>query len=110
MKAKKTSPKSVRFNKEKLDVALFKSNAASIQELIDLMLDEYVNGVKSSITKKTVEVYEEKKCNTNPSKIQSLKNIIANPPATKGYFRGVELPDFDPEIGIDGITNPNANF
>lgn len=40
---------------------------------------------------------------------ESLEKIIKAPP-TKKYFNGRELPDYDPEIGHEGITNPNAPF
>jgi hypothetical protein len=42
MKAKKTEPKSIRLNKEHLEAALGKSKTDSIQELIDMLLSEYV--------------------------------------------------------------------
>jgi bifunctional ADP-heptose synthase (sugar kinase/adenylyltransferase) len=44
MKAKKTPPKSIRFNIKNLEVAMQKSNAESVQELVDLMLSDYVRG------------------------------------------------------------------
>ena len=43
------------------------------------------------------------------SVIESLKNIVKSP-ATKGYFHGVELPEFDPEVGIEGISDPNLPY
>ena len=42
MKAKKTEPKSIRLNKGHLEAALIKSKSASIQELIDMLISEYV--------------------------------------------------------------------
>jgi hypothetical protein len=44
----------------------------------------------------------------NPKKEKLEKLIKA--PVTKGYFRGAPLPDFDPEVGYEGISDPNCNF
>lgn len=42
MKAKKTTPKSIRFNLKHLEIALVKSNLSTHQELVDFLLEEYV--------------------------------------------------------------------
>ena len=74
MKAKKTSPKSIRFNIKNLEIAMQKSNAESVQELVDLLLIDYVKGeiVKVKETKKeekkeeqTVEIPSEKEIKNN---------------------------------------------
>ena len=43
MKARKTNPKSIRFNIENLELGLFKSNLKTPQELVDYLLSEYCN-------------------------------------------------------------------
>ena len=42
MKAKKTDPKSIRFNKKDLEIAMAKGNFESPQELVDCLLKHYV--------------------------------------------------------------------
>ena len=42
MKAKKTDPKSIRFNKKDLEIAMAKGNFESPQELVDCLLSNYV--------------------------------------------------------------------
>jgi hypothetical protein len=60
MKAKKTSPKSIRFNIKNLEIAMQKSNAESVQELVDLLLIDYVKGeiVKVKEIKKEEQIPE----------------------------------------------------
>tara|TARA_R110000868_G_scaffold36279_7_gene128960 strand:- start:8387 stop:8617 length:231 start_codon:yes stop_codon:yes gene_type:complete len=42
MEAKKTTPKSIRFNIIDLDIALNASGAQSVQQLVDFILSNYV--------------------------------------------------------------------
>lgn len=93
MKAKKTAPKSIRFNIRDLELAFDKSKAETIQELVDLILNEYVKGqpVKKEPTVQPPVT----------NKIEDLKKII-NKPFNKGYFE-----DSD---NLEGISNPNAHF
>ena len=42
MKAKKTDPKSIRFNIKDLEIAMSKGNFESPQELVDCLLSDYV--------------------------------------------------------------------
>jgi hypothetical protein len=42
-------------------------------------------------------------------KKEQLQKIIKSP-ATKGYFHGIELPEFNPEVGIEGISDPRLPY
>ena len=46
MKAKKTSPKSIRFNIKNFEIAMTKGNFESAQEMVDFLLNEYANSNK----------------------------------------------------------------
>lgn len=43
------------------------------------------------------------------SKKEQLERLI-KAPATKGYFHGTKLPDFDPEVGYEGISDSNLPY
>ena len=128
MKAKKTSPKSIRFNKKDLDISLHKSGLESIQELVDFLLNEYAKGINypvESIISESVsnisrvkgkdyapnvhEVQKEVDKVVLSSKKEQLERLI-KAPATKGYFHGAKLPDFDPEVGHEGISDSNLPY
>ena len=53
MKAKKSSPKSIRFNVKYFDEAMSKGGFESAQEMVDILLKNYVDGedVKFNVSK-----------------------------------------------------------
>lgn len=95
MKAKKTNPKSIRFNRKDLEQGLGKSGLDSAQELIDILLREYVKD----------EPFENAMPIDNPKPISPIKtqlSSIIKSTGTKNYFE-------DPS-NLDGISNPNMPF
>ena len=58
MKAKKSSPKSIRFNIKDFQEGMFKGDFESAQEMVDYLLKSYVNGedVKFNVQKTVQEV------------------------------------------------------
>jgi len=60
MKAKKTTPKSIRFNIENLEFALSKSALETPQELVDFLLSNYCNESKEidEVVKSNVDIKE----------------------------------------------------
>ena len=61
MKAKKTTPKSIRFNIENLELGLFKSKLQTPQELVDYLLESYCNNGEELEIKELVDANIEKK-------------------------------------------------
>lgn len=97
MKAKKTNPKSIRFNSRDLEQGLAKSGLESIQELVDFLLKEYTNKSEIKIDKPIQKA--------EPIK-NKLSNIISSS-GTKGYFGNNYMEDPN---NLDGITNPSLPF
>ena len=58
MKAKKSSPKSIRFNIKDFQEGMFKGDFESAQEMVDYLLKSYVNGedVKFNVQETVQEV------------------------------------------------------
>lgn len=112
MKAKKTAPKSLRFNTSDLDIALQKSGFESAQQLVDFLLKEYVSEKKNDSNKLSIK--------------QDLQNIIATSTGSSFLnkkeikhvpYTEIGLRENEKEIlknnsfnGYEGITDPNANF
>jgi hypothetical protein len=87
-----------KFNKELSEIELLRIKIEAIEKIVDVMSIEccrLAESIESNRPKSFVK--------------KDLEKIIKSP-ATKGYFNGVELPELDPETGIDGITNLDANF
>ena len=61
MKAKKTTPKSIRFNIENLELGLFKSKLQTPQELVDYLLGSYCDSGSELEVKEIVGASIEKK-------------------------------------------------
>ena len=61
MKAKKSSPKSIRFNIKDFQEGMFKGDFESAQEMVDYLLKSYVNGedVKFNVQKTVQETAQE---------------------------------------------------
>jgi hypothetical protein len=62
MKAKKSSPKSIRFNIKDFQEGMFKGDFESAQEMVDYLLKSYVNGedVKFNVQETVQEVLIDK--------------------------------------------------
>lgn len=99
MKAKKTNPKSIRFNIKDLEQGLAKSGLDSIQELIDFLLKEYTNGSNIKIIK-PIEKPE-------PVLVKSRLSDIVNSTSTKNYFNNNYMEDPN---NLDGISDPSMPF
>ena len=95
MKAKKTSPKSIRFNIKDLEAALVKSGLESTQELVDFLLKEYTIDSAIEIVK-SIEL---------PKPVQPIKDRLSNIvklAGTKNYFQDSN--------NLDGISDPSMPF
>lgn len=118
MKAKKTSPKSIRFNIKDFEIAMSKGSFESAQEMVDFLLNKYANPpvlIQGAIPKEQIKHKTKSATQQIDDKIKKeeekkhLENIIKSSPI-RNYFNKKDLPDYDPEIGHEGITNPNSPF
>jgi len=65
MKAKKSSPKSIRFNVKDFEEGMLKGGFESAQNMVDFLLKNYINGedVKFNVQKTVQEVPVDKELN-----------------------------------------------
>ena len=85
MKAKKTSPRSIRFNINDFEAGMLKGNFESAQEMVDFLLENYVEGenVKLNAQKTVQETVQE-----TVQKVTKIQKKVTDVPVQKEISMG----------------------
>jgi len=76
MKAKKTSPKSIRFNINDFEAGMLKGNFESAQEMVDFLLKNYLDGENVKFIKQKTGQIDVQKSVQNVTNIQKNETDV----------------------------------
>jgi hypothetical protein len=76
MKAKKTSPKSIRFNINDFEAGMLKGNFESAQEMVDFLLKNYLEGENVQFIKQKTGQIDVQKSVQNVTNIQKNETDV----------------------------------